>query len=63
MASINIDVLHKDIMGIKKDITFIKNILREDYELSAEAKKKFTESRKRLQSELIPQSEIEKRFL
>ncbi|MBU1202281.1 MAG: hypothetical protein KJ583_05450 [Nanoarchaeota archaeon] len=49
----SIEVLHKDLTSLKKDIEFIKHILREDYELSEFAKKALKEARETPESEYI----------
>lgn len=46
-----IENIHEDILGLKKDITLIKNILTEDFELSTHAKKGLKEARKTPESE------------
>ena len=41
-----IETLHKEILDIKNDLAYIKNILSEEYELSDEAKKQLEKARK-----------------
>ena len=40
-----IETLHEDILGLKKDIAFIRNVLTEDFELSEQAKKELKKAR------------------
>lgn len=50
--------IHKDLDSMKKDLTFIKHILSEDYELSSSAKKRLKKARKTPTTEYIDLSEI-----
>ncbi len=55
-----IEHLHKDIEDIKKNITFIKDILMEGYELSDDAKKQLRIAGKTPRSEYIGHEEVRK---
>ena len=46
-----IESLHEDILGLKEDIAFIKNILTEDLRLSFHAKKGLKKARETPESE------------
>ena len=48
-----IESLHDDIMDIKKDMSFIKSVLTEDFELSEHAKAELELARKTPESEYI----------
>ena len=48
-----IDNIHKEIVDLKKDISYIKKIIAEDYDLSASAKKSLIEARKTPVSEYV----------
>ena len=54
-----IERIHKDLASLKKDIVFIKHILKENYELSDYAKKKLKKARKTSKSKYIDLSEID----
>ncbi len=58
-----IETLHKEILDIKNDLAYIKNILSEEYELSDEAKKQLEIARKTPVSEYISHEEVKKRLL
>lgn len=49
----SIEDLHEDIVGIKKDLEFIKNVLSENYELSDYAKKALHKARNTPESEYV----------
>ena len=49
----SIEMLHKELVGIKKDIEYIKQMIQEDFELSDEAKKALKEARKTPESEYV----------
>jgi DNA gyrase/topoisomerase IV subunit A len=46
-----IETIHKEVHELKKDITIIKSILREDFELSDHAKAELKEARETPESE------------
>jgi len=58
-----IECMHKDIEDIKRSVSFIKNILVEDYELSDETKKKLKSASKTPISEYIDHEEVKKQLL
>ncbi len=53
MYMATIDSLNKEITEIKKDIKFIKHALKEDYELSEEAKEGLKKARETEESEYV----------
>ncbi|MBS3158068.1 hypothetical protein J4206_02150 [Candidatus Woesearchaeota archaeon] len=53
MADVTLQTIHKELVHIRSDIEFLKNAIKEDYELSDWAKKELAESRKVPDSELI----------
>jgi hypothetical protein len=60
MGSSEIESMHQDIIGMKKDLQLIKNILLEEHELSDEAKKELTEARN--EKEFSSHEKIMKKF-
>ncbi|MCK5039385.1 MAG: hypothetical protein KAR87_00255 [Candidatus Aenigmarchaeota archaeon] len=51
--AISIETLHQELLEMKIDIEFIKNTLKEDYELSDHAKKELKETRQTPESEYV----------
>lgn len=51
--NITIESLHRELMGIKLDLDFIKNLLSERFELSAEARNALREARETPESEYV----------
>ena len=62
MATITLEHIHDDLIGLKKDMAFIKGILEEDLELSGEVLKGLESSRKRAQKEFISHEEMKREF-
>ena len=54
-----VEKIHKDLVSLKKDLAFIKHILKEEYELSSEAKKKLQKARKTPKSKYIDLDELD----
>lgn len=48
-----IEIVHQELVGLKKDIEFIKHALSEDFEFSDEAKKALKEARETPESEYV----------
>ena len=48
-----LETVHKDLLQLKKDISYIKSVLREDFELSDYAKKALKEARETPESEYV----------
>lgn len=64
MAEITLQKINENILGLKKELDYIKEILEEsNLELTDEVKKQIDESRKRPVSDFKTQDEIEKKFL
>lgn len=61
--STTIEHLHQDILEIKQELSLIKNILIEDFELTEEAIKELNEARRTAKEEYIPQDELKKKLL
>lgn len=55
--------LHKDVLEIRKELSVIKNILFENYELSDKAKAELAEARKTPRLKYISHEEVKKRVL
>ena len=49
----SIETIHQELIEIRKDVEFIKNILSEEYELSDYAKKALKEARETPESEYV----------
>lgn len=62
MGTITLERLHKDVLGIKKELKRISLILGEDFELSEEAKKELREARKEPISSYVDHAEVLKEF-
>ncbi len=54
-----LDRIHKDITDLKKDVEFIKHVLREEFELSDYAKKKLKRARATSKSKYVNIDEID----
>ena len=64
MAEVTLKKINENIIGLKKELDYIKEILEEsNLELRDEIKKQIDESRKRPISDFKTQDEIEKKFL
>ena len=63
MAPVSLEIIHKDLKNLQKDVDFIKHLVAEDFELSQEAKKQLEEARKTPRAEYISQEDMEKEFL
>ncbi len=48
-----IETLHEELKELKKDVTYIKEVLSEDFELSEHAKKALKEARDTPESEYV----------
>jgi hypothetical protein len=58
METITLERLHKEVLGIKKELKRISLILEEDFELSEEAKKELIEARKEPISSYVDHEEV-----
>ncbi|MEK6949998.1 MAG: hypothetical protein AABX34_07270 [Nanoarchaeota archaeon] len=63
MVPVSLEIIHKDLKNLQKDVDFIKHLVAEDFELSQEAKKQLEEARKTPRAEYISQEDMEKEFL
>lgn len=48
-----IETIHQDIIGLRKDIEYVKNILSEEFELSEHVKKALKEARETPENEYV----------
>ena len=62
MGTITLERLHKEMLGIKKELKRISFILGEDFELSEKAKKDLREARKESISSYIDHEEVLNEF-
>lgn len=49
----SIETIHQELVGIKEDLTYIKGILSEDFDLSDYAKKALKEARSTPKTEYV----------
>lgn len=56
---ITIEHLHRDIVGLRREVELIKHMLEENYELSEETKKMLAEARKTPESEYVNLDDIQ----
>ena len=63
MVPVSLEIIHKDLKNLQKDVDFIKHLVAEDFEISHEAKKQLEEARKTPRTEYISQEDMEKEFL
>lgn len=61
--AINLHKIHEDISKLRRDVSFIKHIISEEFELSDWAKKQLKKARSTPDREYINQKEMEKEFL
>lgn len=54
-----LEKIHKDIIDLKKDMEFIKHVLREDFELSEYAKKSLKKARATPKSKYVNINELD----
>ena len=58
MESITLEDLHKELLGLKKELKRLSLILEEDFELSDEAKKELSEARKEPLTSYVDHEEV-----
>ncbi len=64
MTEVTLEKINENILVLKKELDYIKEILEEsEFELTDEVKEQIDESRNRPVSEFKTQKEIEKNFL
>ncbi len=63
MANVTLDAIYQNIMKLRDDVTYLKHVMEEEYELSEWAKKELKEARETPDSEYISQENMEKEFL
>ena len=62
METITLEQIHEDLIGIKKEMQYIKTLIEQDYGLSDSLKSEIEKSRKRPSEELISNEEMRKEF-
>ncbi len=62
MANVTLNVVYKEIKDLKSDITYLKYLLEERYELSDWAKNELKKAREEMESRSIPHKEIMKKY-
>ena len=62
METITMEVLHKDIKKLYREVRLIRNIVSEKYELSDWAKKELKGAREEMKSKTVPHGEIMKKY-
>lgn len=62
MGTITLEKIHEDLQGLKKEISQIKDMLKEDFEVSDEVIKEVKASRLRSKKDLVSQDEMRKEF-
>jgi len=62
MGAITLKQIHEDLVKLMKDVESIKEIVREEYDLSNDVVKDIEDSRKRPEKELISHEEMKKEF-
>ncbi len=63
MAELVLEHIHKEIVEIKQDLSLLKNILLEEYELTDWAKKELVRARKTPINEFVDLKDVRKRLL
>ncbi len=63
METVTLEQIHGGLESLKKDISFIKRVVAEDFELSEEAKRELKEARGTSEEEYVDQEQMEKEFL
>lgn len=62
MGTVTLEQIHKDLIGLKKEIEHLKTLIEEDFELSDDVVKEIEESRKRPSQEFISQDDMREEF-
>ena len=62
MSTITLQQIHKDMLGLKKEVRHLKTLLEEDFELSDDVVREIEESRKRSKAGFISHEEMRKEF-
>ena len=62
MATITLEQLHQDMIGMKKELFHIRTILEEDFEPREEVVQEIERSRKRPKAEFISHEEMRREF-
>jgi len=62
METVTLDVVYKEIKDLKGEMTYLKHLLEEDYELSDWAKDELKKAREEMKSKTISHEEIMKKY-
>ena len=62
MGTITLEQIHQDIIGLKKEMKYLKALIKEDFELSDSAKKELEEARGEPLSSYVDHKEVLKEF-
>ena len=62
METVTLDVVYKEIKDLKGEMTYLKHLLEEDYELSDWAKDELKKAREEMESKTISHEEIMKKY-
>lgn len=62
MAQITLEQIHKDMIGMKKEMEHLKTLIKEDYELADDVVTEIEESRKRPINEFVSHDDMKKEF-
>ena len=63
MKSVSLATIHRELQELQKDLSFVKSVIAEDYELSDEAKKELAEARRTPKEKYISEEHMVKEFL
>ena len=62
METVTLDVVYKEIKDLKGEMTYLKHLLEEDYELSDWAKDELKKAREEMESKTFSHEEIMKKY-
>jgi len=62
METVTLDVVYKELKDLKGEMTYLKHLLEEDYELSDWAKDELKKAREEMESKTISHEEIMKKY-
>jgi len=62
MASVTMEQIHEDLIGIKRELQHLRDIVEENFDLADDVISDIKESRKKLTSQMISHEEMRKEF-
>lgn len=62
MTTVTLQQLHEDLMGMKKELTHIRTLLEEEFELVNDVAREIEESRNRPRKQFISHEEMRREF-